>query len=90
MALLRESFHRIDPAIIPGTTRGGHTLLVAGELAVARISCSAALQAVTVLYGFSCQRGGRRRSDYGQGGNGRENGERDVTVHGEIPSLLRQ
>jgi hypothetical protein len=51
--LARERVPGIDPAIGGGTTRGGHALGVAGELAIAGIAPLAPLQAVAILYGLS-------------------------------------
>jgi hypothetical protein len=51
MSLLRECVPRIDPAIVSSTARGGHALLEAGELTIAGIAPSAALQAILILCG---------------------------------------
>src|SRR5438034_9131634 len=51
--LARERVPGIDPAIGGGTTRGGHALGVAGELAIAGIAPLAPLQAVAILCGLS-------------------------------------
>src|SRR3979490_1980649 len=78
--LARERVPGIDPAIGGGTTRGGHALGVAGELAIAGIAPLAPLQAIAILYALSSS--SRYRSDCGQGGNSCQNGEGNMATHG--------
>jgi hypothetical protein len=74
-SLARERVLGIDPAIRVSTTRGGHALGVAGELAIARIAPVAPLQAVAIRPGWqglktiglslglpSCQNHSRRQN----------------------------
>jgi hypothetical protein len=79
-ALARERISGIDAAIGKGTTRGGHALGVAGELAIAGVAPLAPLQAVAILYGLSSS--SRYWSDCGQGGNSCQNGEGNMATHG--------